>query len=182
MKSNSALLVIDLQAGMFESPLIPPVYQGDGLLARIGHLIAKARRAQVPVIYVQHSGGRGHPLEHGTAGWQIHPSVAPLAGEAVIHKRTPDSFHETNLQCELDTQGIRRLVMTGIQTDFCVDTTCRRAFSLGYEVILVKDGHSTWDHEALTAPQVIAHHNYVLGFGFAQLREASEIGFDEPQG
>jgi nicotinamidase-related amidase len=181
MSAETALLIVDVQLGMFESPLMPPVYAADALLSRIGDLIMRARVADVPVIYVQHSGGEGHPLEHGTAGWQVHPVIAPLGNELVIQKRTPDSFHETSLARELEARRIKRLVLTGIQTDYCVDTTCRRAFSLGYEVTLASDAHSTWDTKILTAQQIIDHHNEILGSWFAALKETGAIDFEENQ-
>ena len=81
------------------------------------------------------------------------------------------------MQRELERQEISRIVLAGIQTDYCVDTTCRRAYSLGYDVILVQDGHSTWDTEQLKASQIIAHHNEVLGNSFASLTTADEIQF-----
>ncbi|HEX3047657.1 MAG TPA: isochorismatase family protein, partial [Bacillota bacterium] len=62
-------------------------------------------------------------------------------------------------------------------TEFCVDTTCRRAFSLGYETTLVQDAHSTFHSKVLTAPQIIAHHNNVLGGWFVTLKSTGEIDF-----
>jgi nicotinamidase-related amidase len=175
MKANTALLVIDVQMGMYEES--DPVYRGEALLETIGGLIAKARAAGVPVIYVQHSGSEGHPLHPQAPGWPLHPAIAPLEGELVIHKHDPDSFQETDLQRELEARGIERLVVAGIQTEFCVDTTCRRAYSLGYDVTLVQDGHSTWDSQEFRAPQIIAHHNRVLGGWFASLEAASTVEF-----
>jgi nicotinamidase-related amidase len=175
MSNDTALLVIDVQKGMFAED--DPVYQGAGLLATIGDLLAKARSAEVPVIYVQHNGGPGHPLEPGSEGWPIHPAIAPAAGEPVVGKATPDSFHETTLQAELDARGITKLVVAGIQTECCVDTTCRRASSLGYETTLVKDAHSTWDSRTLSAAQIIAHHNDALDGWFVTPKPASEIAF-----
>ena len=110
---------------------------------------------------------------------EVHPAVAPIEGDAVIQKCHSDAFQDTNLQHELKSQGIERLIITGIQTEYCVDATCRRAYSLGYDLTLVKDAHSTWDMDYLTAPQIIAHHNQVLGGWFATLKEASEIEFDD---
>ena len=182
MPSEAALIVIDVQLGVFESALIPPVSGAKDLLSKISSLITKARSAGVPIIYVQHSGEAGHPLEHGASGWQIHPAIAPTDQDIVIQKRTPDSFHNTQLVSELESRHIRKLVIAGIQTEFCVDTTCRRAFSLGYEVTLAKDAHSTWDTRLLSAHQIITHHNSVLGDWFVKLREASEIEFTDLSG
>ncbi|HLZ62853.1 MAG TPA: cysteine hydrolase family protein [Ktedonosporobacter sp.] len=176
--ADTALLVIDVQVGMFAED--DPVYQGNQLLATISNLIEKARQAEIPVIYIQHGSKRkGHPVEEGTAGWQLHPAIAPQEGDAVVRKRMPDSFYETSLQEELVARGIKKLVITGIQTDLCVDTTSRRACSLDYDVTLVADGHSTWDREQLSAPQIIAHHNSVLDGWFVTLKKADEISFNE---
>jgi nicotinamidase-related amidase len=175
VENNVALLIIDVQVGMFADG--DPVYQGDRLLATISDLIARARTAGTPVIYVQHSGGENHPLNPDALGWPVHPAVAPVEGEPVVHKRHPDSFQETDLQHELEARGIKRLIVAGIQTEYCVDTTCRRAFSLGYDVTLVQDAHSTWDTEHLFASQIVAHHNQVLGNWFVTLKEARTIEF-----
>jgi nicotinamidase-related amidase len=136
----------------------------------------------VPVIYIQHSGPKSAIDEPNTPGWEIHPQVAPEAGELVVHKRHPDAFQDTELQSKLDAEGVRELVVAGIQTEYCVDSTCRRGYSLGYEVILVRDGHTTWDRGSLTAPQVIAHHNEVLGGWFVQLSEADDVFLGETAG
>lgn len=177
MQRNEALLIIDVQVGMFESPLIPPVYNGQELLAKVSDLIRKGRSAGVPIIYIQHNGGKGHPLEQGMAGWFIYPSLAPMEDDVVIQKEKSDSFYNTRLQAELEKRNIKKLVVAGIQTDYCVDTTCRRAYSLGYDITLVKDAHTTWGTEILTAPQIIAHHNHVLGDSFVTLKSADEIDF-----
>jgi nicotinamidase-related amidase len=175
MSNDTALLVIDVQKGMFSED--DPVYDGENLLSKISTLITQARASGIPVIYVQHNGRPGDPLEPGTEGWPIHPAIEPAKGEPVVDKWTPDSFHETSLQQELEERGIKKLVVAGIQTEYCVDTTCRRASSLGYDITLVKDAHSTWDSRTLSAPQIIAHHNDALDGWFVTPRAASEISF-----
>jgi len=162
-QSRAALLVVDVQVGLVE--LMPAELQA-AVLSRIGILVEKARAARRPVIYIQHDGVKGHPLEPGTKGWEIHPSVAPAAGDPVIRKRESDSFFETGLQRELQQKRVTRLIVAGGMTEYCVDTTCRRATSLGYDVTLVSDAHFTRDNGVLTAANIIAHHNFVLdGFG-----------------
>jgi len=64
----------------------------------------------------------------------------------------------------------------GAQTEVCVDTTCRRAFSLGFEVTLVSDGHSTWENATLTADQIIRHTNDTLAGWFVRLARVDEPG------
>lgn len=172
---STALLVIDIQLGNFLEP--HPVYEGGRLLERIKGLIDKARSAQTQIIYVQNNGGKGDPDERGTPGWEIHPSIKPKPSDLVIQKGSPDAFHETELQQALKSKGIQKLAVTGLQTEYCVDTTCRRAYSLGYEVILVRDAHSTWDSDRLSASQIIDHHNDVLGGWFATLKDGKDITF-----
>ncbi|HLN60697.1 MAG TPA: cysteine hydrolase family protein [Symbiobacteriaceae bacterium] len=160
---ETALVVIDVQVGVVES-----AHDAAGVLERIRQLQDRARAAGVPVVHVQHHDpdGVGSPLEQGKPAWEIHPTVAPAAGEPVVHKMQCDSFHETDLQQVLGRLGARRLVIAGCQTDYCVDTSCRRAVTLGYSVTLAADAHSTVGNGVLTAEQIIAHHNQTLrGFG-----------------
>ncbi len=176
---NTALLVIDVQVGIIDHF---PAYNKDQVLANINDLLAKARAAGVPVIYVQHDGGKGHPLEAGAAGWQIHQSVAPVDGEPVVRKRSCSSFYETPLREMLDKAGISHLIVTGCMTEYCVDTACRHATTLGFDVTLVGDGHTTIDNNLLKAAQIIARHNRALdGFGSGKntitVKPASEIAF-----
>lgn len=176
---NTALLVIDTQVGLVE--LMSPEVCAQAL-PRISKLLARARASGIPVIHVQHDGGKGHPLEIGTAGWKIHDAVKPIDGEPVVRKRESDSFFETSLQQELTNKGIRHLVVAGAMTEFCVDTTCRRATSLGFDVTLVGDAHLTRDTDILSAAQIIAHHNLVLDdFGAGEhvitVKQVAEIIF-----
>ncbi len=156
---SSALLIIDVQSGLVE--LIPAEVK-NRVLPKIEALLTKARASKIPVIYIQHDGAKGHPLETHTKGWDIHPSISPADGDRIIRKRESDSFFETDLQKELRKRGITRLVVAGGMTEYCVDTTCRRATSLGYDVTLAGDAHLTRDNKVLTAVNIIAHHNLVL--------------------
>jgi nicotinamidase-related amidase len=174
MAENTALLVVDVQVDMFNEQ--DPVYEGARLLDRIGSLIAKARVAGVPVVYVQHNEQLPGTLVKGEPGWPIHPAIAPQAGDRVIQKHHPDSFQETDLQQVLEAGGIRKLVITGIQSDVCVDTTIRRAYSLNYDVTLVGDAHSTWASPHVPVDQLIAHQNFRLR-SFAAVVTADEVRF-----
>jgi nicotinamidase-related amidase len=160
MANGTALLVIDVQVAMIEDET--PPYRTAEVLGNIRSVIEKARAAKTPVIFVQHEHATYEPMKRDSPGWQIHPAVAPLPGERIINKKASDSFYGTPLRSELDTLGITDLVITGLQTEQCVDTTCRRAISLDYDVTLVADGHTTWDSDHLTAAQLIAHTNASL--------------------
>ncbi len=176
MNEKTALIVIDVQEGMFNEAF--PVQGGQHLLGRLEQLIQQARVSGTPVIYVQHRGNTDqHPLFPAGPGFPVHHAIAPQTDELVVQKTTPDSFFETNLNDELQRRGINQLVVCGIQTDYCVDTTVRRAFSLGYKITLVQNGHSTWPDSGLSADQIIAHHNAVLGNWFADVKPAEQIEF-----
>jgi nicotinamidase-related amidase len=105
--------------------------------------------------------------------------IAPRPEEAIVDKRTPDSFHETTLLDELAATDARRLIVVGAETEICVDTTCRRARSLGFDVKLVADAHSTWNNDTLTAEQIIRHTNLTLSGWFVRLVHAAEVGLSD---
>lgn len=169
MSSKTALMIIDVQEGFFTNF---DLYQPTQLLERLKSLIAKARAANVPIIFVRHESD----LENDG---DIHPDIYPQDGDIVVSKLESDSFFNTTLQDELSKLDIKKLVIGGLQSEFCVDTTTRRAFSMGYEAILVKDAHSTidFDDAPLTAAQMIAHHTLVLG-SFATVLAADEVVFE----
>ncbi len=171
---DTALVVIDTQVEIIEA-----AYRGKEVVENIGTLLAKARAAGVPVIYVQHNDPY---LKVGTPEWQIHPAIAPQEGEPVVHKQSPDSFYDTTLQQELEKRGIKHLVIVGAQSNYCVDTSSRRAVSVGYDVTLVSDAHTTEDSDVLTAEQIIAHHNSTLDSFWAgehriQVKPTDEVAF-----
>ena len=171
---RKCLLIIDVQVGMFQ--LSRPLYKGDILLDNIKSLLQKARSEQVPLVYMQHCGGQKGPFEKNSPGWNIHPSMYPSAQDDVIEKRYSDSFRDTTLELVLQQLEINHIVVCGLVTEGCVDTTVRRASSLGYTLELASDGHSTTDSTALKAEQIIQHHNEVLKI-FSEVKESKEIVF-----
>ncbi|MFD2974359.1 cysteine hydrolase family protein [Peribacillus deserti] len=172
---KKALLIIDVQNGMFTEG--NEVYKSVTLLENLNQLINQARSTNTSIFYIQHNGPVGHPLEYGTKGWGIHPNISPQNQDVIIQKTTPDSFLNTTLEEELKKHGIKHVFITGIQTEACVDTTCRRAFSAGYQVTLASDTHSTWSSNEITAQQIINHHNTVLRW-FATVCPSHEIIFN----
>ncbi len=101
------------------------------------------------------------PLMRGAAGWQLHPQLDHLDADAVLDKTASDAFYATDLHTQLQNAGIQKVIVCGLQTEYCVDTTCRAAISLGYQTCLLSDGHTTGDAQ-LSAAQIIEHHNIVL--------------------
>jgi nicotinamidase-related amidase len=170
---GTALLIIDAQVNMFEPE---PVFRAAEVLAILRDLITRARAAGAPVIFFRNNGGPDDPDQPGTPGWAIHPQLKPMADELVIDKFTDDAFYQTSLSGELAERGIRNLVIAGMQTEYCIDANCRRAFSLDYKVTLVEDAHSTYSGR-LPAEQIVAHHNDVMA-AYADVRPAAEITFE----
>ena len=156
MRTDIALLIVDVQTGLVAGT--NPVYRLDTLLENISTLITQARSTGTPIIYIQDN----DVDVIGSPGWQIHPAIAPEEGDLVIRKPETDAFYGTMLQQEMKARGIAQLIVVGCKSEVCVDATCRRATTLGYNVTLVSDAHSTTDNAVLTAQQTIAYHNHLL--------------------
>ena len=154
-----ALLVIDVQQALCAGA--EAAHDIGRVLPRVNRLIDRARTARVPVVLIQHEEAGGD-LIHGAPGWQLAEGLHAQPDDPRVRKATPDSFYETELSHLLQQRGIDHLVICGLQSDFCIDTTVRRALALGYHVTLAGDAHSTVDNDVLPAAQIIAHHNWVL--------------------
>lgn len=157
---TQALLIIDVQEALCSGD--DECYDIPRLLTIINSLSARARKAaDTIVVLVQHE-EEGSSLQRGSRGWQLARKLVIAKEDVLVGKDTPDSFHNTRLLEVLQEHKVDRLVICGLQSDYCIDTTTRRALSLGYGVQLVEDGHSTEDNGVLTAAQIIAHHNVTL--------------------
>ena len=155
----SAVLVIDVQQGLCEGP--DAAYDCPGTIERINVVTQRARAAGVPVFLVQHESSEGY-LEHGSPEWQLATGLQVQTDDRRIRKTTPDAFLRTELQEALQALCIKDLVVCGMHTEFCVDTTTRKALALGYPVVLVSDAHTSAGNAAIGPQQVIAHHNATL--------------------
>ena len=153
-RPNTALLVVDVQNGVVEG-----AHERDAVVANIGTLVEAARKARVPVIWVQHS---DEGLARGSEEWRIVPELHPDDTEPLIEKRYGDSFEDTDLEEVLSGLRVGRLVVTGAQTDACIRSTLHGGFVRGYDALLVSDAHTTEDQTEWGAPppdKVIAHTN-----------------------
>ena len=173
---TTALVVIDVQQIMFDTPNYIP-YQGEALVDRIAGLIAKARANGTPIFFVQHDEGPGSAMHPGTPGFPLHPKLTPQPGDDVTVKNHGSAFHNTDFDAKLRRAGIDTLVICGMQSEYCVDAAVRGARERNYQVVLVSDGHSTFDSNILKADIIIAHQNETLGGSYATVMPAAEIGF-----
>jgi len=155
---TSALLIIDVQHALCHGT--DAAFDIEAVINRINSVSAKAHAAGVPVILIQHEDQ--DTLPWGTDAWQLDARLGLRDTDLRVRKTACDSFHHTDLQEVLTSRGVDRLMVCGLQSEFCVDTTVRAALARGYPVTLVADGHSTVDNGVLTAAQISAHHNTTL--------------------
>ena len=156
---STALLIVDVQQGLCEGE--HDAFESQQVIARINVVSEKARAAGALVILIQHESTSGY-LELGTDAWQLARGLHVEASDLRLRKTTPDSFHRTELEEVLRSRGVSSLVICGMHTEFCVDTTTRRALALGFPVVLVENAHTTEGNKHLSAAQVIQHHNDTL--------------------
>ena len=169
-RPNVALLVVDVQKGA-----VAEAYERDVVVANIGRLVDKARREEVPVVWVQH---RDEHLPKGSEAWRIVPELTPGDAEPLVEKSYGDSFEETSLESLLADLGVGRLVVVGAHTDACIRSTLHGAFVRGYDATLVSDAHTTKDKTGRGAPppdKVIAHTNLYWNYQTAPGRTAGTI-------
>lgn len=154
---SSALLIIDFQKAVFTEP---PAYQADLVLARISELIARARKAGMAVVYVQHNEA-GTVWEKDSDTWYFPEAIAPKPDDYVCHKQHSSAFQQTGFQAGLAERGIDEIYVCGYASEFCLDSAIRQAAALGIKTNVVADAHTTRQRPHLDAPTISNHHNWV---------------------
>ena len=143
-RENVALIVIDVQMGLFHRA--HPIYKAEELLENINLLVHRSHENGVPVYYIQHANATS--LVQGSEAWELHPQMQPKDVDVIIHKRYESAFQDTPLREELAENDVGTIVVTGLVTHGCVRATCLDALRLGYQVVLVEDGHSNFNKNA----------------------------------
>lgn len=154
-----ALLIIDVQRGLFDAE--PRPYEADDVIARINGLSRRARAHGSPVVFIQHEVPSGN-LKYRSDGWELVRTLETAPTDHFVRKATPDSFLRTNLEELLAAHNVRSVVVCGYASEFCVDTTVRRAAALGYAVTLAADAHTTHDKDHASAAAIRMHENATL--------------------
>ncbi len=173
-RPNTALVVIDVQ-----NDVMAGTHDRDAVVANITVLVDKARAANVPVVWVQHSDDNNLP--RGSEGWQYVPELKQDESEPVVHKRYPDAFEDTDLEAVLAGRQVGRLMVSGAQTDECIRSTLHGAMVRGYDATLVEDAHTTEDLSEWGAPtpdKVIGHTNLYWQNHTAPGRQAGTVTTD----
>ena len=149
------LLVVDMQKGLVDEGL----YAFDTFLDRIIRLIDAARKHHVEVIYVQHDAGPGSGLSVGDNDFEIAEQVRPESGEKVFVKTINSCFGNKDFREYLEKQEDKRLMIVGLQTNYCIDCTVKSAFERGFEVIIPERTNSTFDNDFMTAEMTYRYYN-----------------------
>lgn len=158
--TTTALVLIDLQQALIDAE--PRPHEAAQVVERVHALARRARAAGVPVLWVQHETRAGHALAHGSPGWALAGGLHAEPGDGHFRKTTPDSFLRTGLAEWLAARGITQLVIAGYASEFCIDTSTRRAAALGLAVTLAADAHTTHDKPHAAGALIRAHHNATL--------------------
>lgn len=143
---KSALIIIDIQNDYFEGgafELVNPVQAAE----QAKKVLNAFREKHLPIFHVRHINlGPGKTFHlNETYGSEIHSIVAPLPDEKVIIKHAPSAFLQTGLSKELQDLGINHLVICGMMSHMCIDTSVRAAQDYGFAVTLIEDACTTRD-------------------------------------
>ena len=173
-REKAALLVVDMQH-FFLDPASPTFTCGGlAILPNLKKAIKAFREAGRPVIFTRHV---HHPdgLDAGIMGWwwegmclegrpesEVHQDISPLPNEKVIFKHRYSSFYNTDLETILRTLKVEDLVMAGIMTNMCCESTTRDAYYRDYRVFFLADGTGSITEEMHLASLL----NVAFGFSW----------------
>jgi nicotinamidase-related amidase len=173
----SALLVIDAQMNLLDGPSAVP--SAPKTIAHIAELLAAARKAGALVVHLQNDGQPAAPDDPDSPGWAIHPAAEPRSNEPLLRKSGDDGFEGTDLETLLRQADVRRLAAAGLLSEMCVSATIRAAFARGFEVVLVRDAHATYDLQEIPADVVSRVAEHALGDQL-ELFDSSAVAFVTP--
>jgi len=180
--NDSVLIVIDAQHEYVDGKL--PLSGVKTALAEIGALLARARKAGVPIIHIQHRGRPGGAFGPDTPGFAIADAAAPAGTETVIEKSLPNAFAGTTLGKALESLGRKQLIVTGFMTHMCVEATARAALDHGFKTTVVAAATATRDlpdpltGEAVPAAEVQRNALAALNDRFAAIAPKADAILD----
>ena len=149
------LLVVDMQKCL----VCEELYDYDSFVQKTAQLIVAARKNRVEVIYVQHDAGPGSGLSAGDDGFEIADQVSPEKGEKIFIKTINSCFGNKEFKEYMEQQEDKRLMIIGLQTNYCIDATVKSAFERGYEVIIPEGTNSTFDNDYMTGETTVRYYN-----------------------
>jgi streptothricin hydrolase len=169
----TALLLVDAQRNMLLGDEAAP--SASRTRDVLSGLLDKARGARAVVVHVQNDGPSGSVDEPHTDGWEL--VFAPLDDEVVVRKDECDTFlSNPDLGAVLRDRGVDRVVVAGLQSEFCIDATSRGALGEGFAVVLPRGAHATYDSE-ITAAEVSAQIERSLEAEGVEVVDLAEVDF-----
>ncbi len=144
---SKALLIIDIQNDYFQGGAME-LHGSEEASIAAREILDKFRTEQQPVLFVQHIASTDSSFfKPNTFGVEIRENIKPLENEVIITKQYPNSFRDTELLSILKKHGIKELVICGMMTHMCVDSTVRAAYDLGFNNTLIHDACATKSQE-----------------------------------
>jgi nicotinamidase-related amidase len=171
--SAAPLIVIDLQTGMFDGVLEPPIASADRLLANARAVIAWAREHGRRVAFVRHDGPQGDSLAPGAPGWPVLAALGQAEDEPTFGKTVGDAFSNPELGAWVADAD--EVILLGAQTEMCVADTVRGALARGLKVTVVADAHGTWPSGGQTADEIIARENSAFAEAGARIVDVAGL-------
>jgi len=177
---KKALILIDIQNDYFSGGRFE-LNDPDKTALNAKNVLAYFRKKDLPIFHVQHVNLRDDApfFIAATEGVNINPQVAPFPGEPIVIKHTPDSFFNTDLLPLLRELEINELVICGMMSHLCIDTTVRSAKRLGFEIELLSDACTTrdllWKNTLIPAEMVHATFMAALQNTFADVKNTSDF-------
>ena len=159
------LLVVDMQKGIVDEDL----YAYDTFMDRTVRLIDAARKNNVEVIFVQHDAGKGSGLSVGDEAFGIIDRIRPMQDEKVFVKTINSCFGNKDFKQYMKSREDKRLMIVGLQTNYCIDATVKSAFERGYEVIIPEGTNSTFDNDYMTGETAVRYYNEDVWDGLADV-------------
>lgn len=147
------LLVVDTQDMIVTKEL----YQYETFISNVKQVIDLARRNKVEVIYIRHDDGI--ELTKGKDGFDIYKEFAPQGNETVFDKHYNSAFRGTGLVEYLNSKNETTIMVTGLQTDYCMDATIKCGFEHGFTMIVPAYCNTTLDNEYMTGKQTYQYYN-----------------------
>ncbi len=149
------LLVVDMQKGIVDDEL----YAFDSFMEKTVRLVDAARKNGVEVIFVQHDAGENTGLSVGDEAFEIIDELRPEPGEKVFVKKINSCFGNKDFREYMEKQEDRRLMIIGLQTNYCIDCTVKSAFERGFEVMIPEGTNTTFDNDYMTGETCVRYYN-----------------------
>lgn len=169
---KQSLIIIDMQEIFFNHPK-NYLYDRIQLVKNINILIKQAHEKNIQVIFIQHTDpNEQSALYEGKNDWKLHQNLLLSTTDKIIKKSKWDAFYKTELLEYLKSKAIEQLIFAGAQTEFCLDTTIRAAYSLGFQQnLLYQNTHSTINGSILNADNIIDHHESIWNNRFLTIKK-----------